>query len=525
MPTAAPTAPFARRKLEVALVVAGLSGFIALSYEIVWYRVLSVMTRGLASTFGILLAVYLVGIAVGSRIAGFFCRDERRESRELAVLAGFVAVANAIAALVVPAFAWSAKFTDYRLGLAVVAVGAACLGAILPLVSHFAIEPDERAGARLSYVYLANIIGSAAGSLFTGFVLMDHLPLASIARGLTIAGFFLASALLLLGPRGSRALGAHGAIALAVVGAVVLMPRLYDRVYERLILKWADDGKQRFAQVVETKSGVITVLDDGTIYGGGTYDGVLNTQIQKNDLNGILRAYAVHAIHPAPRDVLMVGLSGGAWAQVVAHLPAVEKLTIVEINPGYVEVVRTHPEVSSLLTNPKVTIEFDDGRRWLSRHPGRKFDFIVMNTTLHWRAHATSILSAEFMELARKHLAPGGVFYFNTTDSYDVQLTAATLFPHLLRIANFIAVSEGPFAFDRPRWKRLFETMTIDGKPVLDLSLESDRKVLEELGGYNDMEPRWSILQRYTKEIPKRVVTDDNMVVEWEDPLLYPKPE
>lgn len=511
-----------RRKLEVALVIAGLSGFISLSYEIVWYRVLSVMTRGLASTFGILLAVYLVGIAVGARIAGFFCKEERGQRRELVILAGFVAVANAIAALVVPAFAWSAKFTDYRFGLVVVAVGAACLGAILPLVSHFAIEPDERAGARLSYVYLANIVGSAAGSLFTGFVLMDHLPLASIARVLTIAGFVLASGILLLGR--SRAAG-HAAIAIAVVGAVVLMPRLYDRVYERLILKWADDGKQRFAQVVETKSGVITVLEDGTIYGGGTYDGVLNTQIQKNDLNGILRAYAVHAIHPAPREVLMVGLSGGAWAQVVAHLPAVEKLTVVEINPGYVEVVRTHPEVSSLLTNPKVTIEYDDGRRWLQRHPDRKFDFIVMNTTLHWRAHATSILSAEFMGIARRHLAPGGVFYFNTTDSYDVQLTAATLFPHLLRIANFIAVSETPFEFDRPRWKRLFETMTVDGKPVLDLSLDSDKKVLEELAGYNDMEPRWSILQRYTKEIPKRVVTDDNMVVEWEDPLLYPKPE
>ena len=50
--TTAPSS-LGNRKLEIALVIAGISGFISLSYEIVWYRVLSVMTRGLASTFGI----------------------------------------------------------------------------------------------------------------------------------------------------------------------------------------------------------------------------------------------------------------------------------------------------------------------------------------------------------------------------------------------------------------------------------------------------------------------------------------
>jgi hypothetical protein len=104
-----------------------------------------------------------------------------------------------------------------------------------------------------------------------------------------------------------------------------------------------------------------------------------------------------------------------------------------------------------------------------------------------------------------------------------VQLTAAKTFPHFKRITNFVAVSDSPFDFDRERWARMLQTMTIEGKPVLDLSKESDQKLLYELRGFNDMEPAWSILDRYEKT--HRIVTDDNMVTEWVQPLRYPEPE
>ena len=55
----------------------------------------------------------------------------------------------------------------------------------------------------------------------------------------------------------------------------------------------------------------------------------------------------------------------GAWTQVLAHLPSVERLTVLEINPAYLELVRRYPEVSSLLSNPKVEIVINDARRWI----------------------------------------------------------------------------------------------------------------------------------------------------------------
>lgn len=505
-------------KLRLALGIAALSGFTALSYEMVWYRVLAVMTGGVASAFGLLLAAYLFGLAIGSRVSSSLCHEADGGPRVLRLLAAFAAVANIVAALVVPTFAWSARFTDYRFGLVIVAVGAAFLGAVLPLVSHFGIEPDDRAGARLSYVYLANILGSSAGSLVTGFVLMDVMPLVAIDRFLAVLGFALPLALVAMAklPR-AQAVGAYAAIAAAAALAIVATPRLHDRLYERLVYKDEYDGRTRFEQIVENKSGVIAVAEDGTVYGGGSYDGVLNTSLENNDRNGIVRAYIVGAIHPAPRDMLVVGLSGGAWTQVVLHLPDVEHVTVVEINPGYAEVVARHPEVAGILRNPKATLVVDDGRRWLQRNPDRRFDFILMNTTLHWRAHATNILSAEFMDIARRHLNAGGVFYFNTTDSLDVQLTAAHVFPHVLRIANFIAASDSAFNFDRERWRRILETTQIEGKPALDRTTASGRKVFDELLGYNDIAPRWAIIEHYTKLAAD--VTDDNMLVEWRKPF------
>jgi spermidine synthase len=398
-------------------------------------------------------------------------------------------------------------------------------------VSHFGIKPDDRAGERLSYVYLANIVGSSAGSLVTGFVFMDAWPLRTIGAVIALVGMALVAVLVFLsdltGPRRGGALIAVAAVAVALFA---LTPRAYDRIWERLLYKSKLEPDTTFAEVIETKSGVITVTRDGTVYGGGAYDGRFNTSIRW-DRNGILRAYAVGALHPAPKKMLMIGLASGSWATVLANMPGLEHLTIVEINPGYTKLVANHPEVAGILTNPKVEIVIDDGRRWLHRHPDQRFDVIVMNTTWHWRAHITNLLSTEFMELARAHLAQGGMFYFNTTSSDDVKKTAVTTFPYAMRVYNFMAVSDSPLVFDRDRWARTLGDYTIGGEPAIDRNTDDGKKFFDEMLEYADgihrpptddgLESRESVLARTAGAT---VVTDDNMVAEWREVLRFQEP-
>ncbi len=517
----------------IALLAAGAAGFIALSYEIVWYRVVSFLTWSAPASFGVLLGFYLFGLALGSIGSRVFCRESSKgKLSSLRPLAAFVFFANVIGFFVVPSITRAAHSASPVLPLLAVALAAGLLGAVLPLLAHFAIAPDDRAGQRLSYLYVANIVGSACGSLITGFVFMDKLSLTQVSELLMCVGFTVAAALYAASKPGAGSAAVGFFVAGGVAAAfIMLTPSAYDRVYERLYYK-TEFKDQTFAEVVETKSGVIAVSTDGTVFGGGAYDGRLNTSIV-HDRNGIVRAYAIGAMHPNPREVIMIGLSSGSWAQVIANNPHVEHMTIIEINPGYLDIIKKYPDVASILTNPKIDIQIDDGRRWLRRHPDRTADLLVMNTTYHWRAHATNLLSNEFMEIARAHMKPGGIFFFNTTSSDDVQKTAMSAYAYGLRIINFVAVSDSPFTLDKDRWRELMAHYTIDGRPCIDTSTDAGRSLLDDLVNMPDtmrlapvqgwgMESRESILARTEAA---KIITDDNMVVEFRQPLRFPEPD
>ncbi len=524
----APPTHFNTRGFWFALLLSALCGYIALSYEILWYRVYSFSSGGIARAFALLLGCYLLGIALGSLGSRRFCR-ESAAAKQVASLSGFVLFANLASYLLVPAAALIGCALHWGVSFPLVAVAAGLLGATFPLICHIAITPDARAGEGLSYLYLANIVGSALGSLITGFVLMDHWSLGGISLFLALLGIALSLVLLLAADHrmrnGNLLTTRAAAIALIAVAIAVVQPRLFDGVYERLYFKQKYAG-QRFAHLEENKSGVVSVTQDGEIQGGGVYDGVFSTDLV-NDRNMIVRAYALSLLHESPRDVLMVGLSSGSWAQVIANHPQLDKLTTVEINPAYLKVIPQYPGEAGVLKNPKMTTVIDDGRRWLARNPERKFDFIVMNTTFNWRANATNLLSTEFLRLVRGHLNRGGVFFYNTTGSDEAQRTGALEYPYALRFINFMAVSDSPIAFDRQRWERVLREYRIEGRPVFDLADSRQQTRLAKVVGLADslsagygpakptglnLETRDGILSR-TRGVP--TITDDNMGTEW----------
>lgn len=479
--------------MRLGTVLAFLSGFIALSQEIAWFRVYSFASGASADAFALMLCAYLLGIALGALAAHRLCADDAGRGRMLRQ-ASWLFAASATAFLVPPALAGvTASLESWQLGLPLVIVASGLLGAVFPLVSHASVVPDARSGANFSYLYLANIVGSAAGSLVTGFWLLDRWPLERVALALALVSLAAAAA---LRPRLILPAGAAAAACIALAG------QLYGGLYEKLQFKSGYQPGERFARVVENRGGVITVTADGTVYGGGVYDGAYNVS-PVADVNGIVRAYALAGLHAAPREVLMIGLSTGSWAMVVAEQPGVERLTIVEINPGYLDLLAHYPAVAALPRHPKVTIEIDDGRRWLVRHAGRRFDAVVVNGTMHWRANATNLLSREFLALVRGALNEGGVYYFNTTGSLRAARTAGDAFRHIAGIGNFVAASDAPLALDLERFKRRMASWT-PGEV---------EKIAAKLGG-----------ELYIPEaaLRKRVgnaaaITDDNMGSEWRE--------
>jgi len=495
--------------LGSAMLIAALTGFIALSCELLWYRVVSFLTGSAPWAFGILLGAYLAGVAAASAVTQRLCERPSRVRGGAALVAGFVIVADAAAYLTVPALAACAVAGAWLLSLGLAGAAAGLLGAVLPLVVHFAVPPDRLAGARVSYVYLADIVGSALGSAVTGYLLLDLWPLRTVATARAAVGVAGAGGLLTSATegRGARLAGAVAAAAL-VSAAIAGAPALYDGIWERLQLKREYDGR-RFAEVVENRHGVITVSDDGVVWGNGAYDGAFSVDPVRGH-NGIIRAYAVAGLHPAPRRVLVVGIGSGSWTQVLAQLPGVEHITVIEINPGYLSLIARHREVRSVLTNPRVEIVIDDGRRWLTRHPDARFDVVVANTSIHWRANTTNLLSQEYVALVKAHLAPGGVYYFNTTFYGPARETALAALARGLEVGSMLAASDEPITFDVDRVRRLLQEVRFEDLPgaVVDARREADRRLLESL-------PLRVRPVRAREGVDTPLVTDDNMLPEW----------
>ncbi len=524
------TGPHQTIPLWAGMLLAGASGFVALAYEILWYRLYAYASGGTAQCFAQVLAFYLFGIAYGASAVRSASKDKLGHDGRRAMAAGaeVTLLAGIGAFLIGPMLGvWVSHVLIFPV-FAIFAV-AALLGAAFPLLAHATIDPGAKVGRGVSLLYLSNIAGSTLGSFLVGFVILDHWSTRAASVFLLLLG--LAIALVFAAFAGWRVRKKVFAAEFAVCVALALCAGpLFSGMYERLLFKTTYKPGMQFAETVENRSGVIAVYrgptefgyDAETVFGGGAYDGRFNTGLLQ-DSNGLFRAYAVLGMGPRPRRVLMIGLASGSWAQVIANDPDVEEFTIVEINPGYLGLIRERGEVASLLTNPKVHIVIDDGRRWLVAHPEQQFDDIVMNSSFHWRANITNLLSVEFMRLARAHLNPGGMLFYNTTFSPQVLATGIAEFPYALRVSSFLAVSDSPLKLDKDRWRAVLSAYRIDGRPVFDLSHPAQQAAMARVLHLADeldqpkgnLESRASLAARL-KGV--RLVTDDNMATEWVDP-------
>ncbi|MGF6310749.1 putative membrane-bound spermidine synthase [Bradyrhizobium sp. i1.8.4] len=285
--------------MPFAMLLAALGGFVSLSYEIFLFRAASFTSGSSSLAFAIVLSGFLAGVAGGAYNAGNVC-VKLSPADAIGVTARSLIWANVVGAAFLPIVTQLAglSFGAIPLMLAATYLIARQWGALLPYLSHFAIAADECAGMQTALLYSANIAGCAAGAVITGFVLTNCLGLQQISILLLALGTVCA---LLLIFRSATVAGVRGravAVAVAVLFAgTIIAPPLSGHLFENLQNRAISD--HAFADVVENRSGVITVDTDGTVYGNGMYDGRFNTSL-KTDRNGIIRPYALSLFSPGP---------------------------------------------------------------------------------------------------------------------------------------------------------------------------------------------------------------------------------
>jgi spermidine synthase len=480
-------------------------GFLSLSAEILWVRVVGFAYYTHPFAFSFVLSCYLGGIALGAACGKRLCARVGNLYLAAALTLVVAALVDALTPLVIVEFlAGDGPGRLLKFALAI-AAGAAVKSVLFPIAHHLgSVAQGPRVGRSVSRVYFGNIVGATLGPLVTGFFALDRLG--------TDECFVLSGAVCLLlslacllrsGRRAWVAAPLGAALLLALLAAPAVRPGPGS-------LALLAVGREALTHFAANRHGIVhtayTPAGD-YVFGGNVYDGMAAANVDV-DRSRLYRVYMLALLHPHPRRVLEIGLSAGAWVRALEGFPEVERIDVVEINPAYLGLITQYPELTALLADPRLRIHIDDGRRWLKRHPEERYDLIVQNTTYYWRANTSNLLSREYLADVRRHLAPGGVMCANTTGSFDVLATAQAVFPYAYRYANFLYAADRPLA-PEPAW--LGRVRRPDGALFVP-GAAGPLSVAGRLAAAR-LEPAAAFIARH--DVDAEVITDDNLLSEY----------
>ena len=174
--------------IALILLLFFMSGALALTYQVVWSRMMMHIFGSTAIAIGTVLAAFMTGMAIGSFKIGPIAD---RSANGLRLYAG-LEVAIALTALVShlllsqinPAHeavfrllgSSAANFGLMRFILAflLVLMPTVLMGATLPVLASYLVDSQARVGVKISTLYASNTIGAVAGVLLTGFFLIGH---------------------------------------------------------------------------------------------------------------------------------------------------------------------------------------------------------------------------------------------------------------------------------------------------------------------------------------------------------------
>jgi spermidine synthase len=412
----------ARTRIYVAIAA---SGFCALAAEVVWTRMLALVFGATVYTFSIVLAIFLVGLGLGSTAGAALVRRSRTAIETLGwcQLLTAVCIAWSTRALSTQLPFWPANATDgadiwsvFRVdtlrGLYAIMPAPLLWGASFPLALAAAMKGSSNSDALVGRVYAANTIGAIAGALGTSLLFVPWLGSQHTQQ--MMMAIAVASGLLLLVPpparSGTRVTGIG--VSLALVWLVTLVPALPAILvaYGRHSAAWAGhageiiyvgEGTHASIAVSRRENGVLNYHNAGKIQASSE---PADMRLQR------MLGHLTTLVPSRPRSVLVIGCGAGVTAGAVSVNPAVERVTIVDIEPLVPRVAAQFmgPVNHDVLTNPKVRVIADDARHFLQTTT-EKFDAITSDPLDPWVKGAATLYTREFFETARRHLNPGGV--------------------------------------------------------------------------------------------------------------------
>jgi spermidine synthase len=385
--------------IPIPLLVTGLLG---IGYEVLVVRVLSQVAENTVYTFAILLAIYLVGTALGAAIYGRLFNmhaaqplgDRLLRLLVAACLLGMLGLAGAMALK-----ASVIGFLGGGMAAALVAEALLATLAFLPptlimgaLFSHLATHA-RNAGIGFGRTLGVNTLGAAfAAPLFGVWVLP--------AMGPNSALLLVAAGYLALASRRAWSASAHWATLAALVLMALWAPSLaiVDVPEDGRLLSYRQ-GVMATVSVVQDARGVASLHIDNRQQEGSS--ATLFSDARQALLPSLL--------HPAPRHALFLGLGTGVTASWAAEDRALQ-VDAVELLPDVIEASAYFRQLlRSPMDNPRLRLIGADARRFV-RTSRDRYDIIVSDNFHPARSGSGALYTVEHFASVRDRLAGDGLF-------------------------------------------------------------------------------------------------------------------
>ena len=425
--------PGAARVVYVAI---ALSGLTALGAEVVWTRLLSLIFGATAYTFSLILAVFLIGLGIGSTLGSALARNVPNPRTALGWCQLGLCVTLAWAAYatsgslpywpinpsipsswpstlpIAKEIPWLMFQLDLMRAIWVMLPGAILWGASFPLALAGIAARGQDSARLVGGVYAANTVGAIFGALVTGLVLIGFFG-SQVAQQALI-GVAALSGLLLLTAPGASSIPAPALVIVVAIGAG-LFARFVPEVpgiliaYGRYAATWVGqneiiykgEGITASVAVSRTPNGVLNYHNAGKVQA--------SSEPQDMRLQRML-GHITTLVPKSPSRVLVIGCGAGVTAGAVSVDPKVTNQTIAEIEPLVPRVVSKYfsEHNFSVVTNPKVHVQFDDARHYLLTTK-ETFDAVTSDPLDPWVKGAATLYTREFFNEVKRHLNPGGV--------------------------------------------------------------------------------------------------------------------
>jgi hypothetical protein len=408
------------------LSAASVAGFVLCLMELVWYRMLGPLLGGSVFTFGVILAIALLGIGLGGLVYGLRSRGVTATLNGFAWTCMFEAVCVGIpyalgdrvavlAAVLRPVgdISFGLRVAGWTLVAGIVVLPAALVSGVqFTLLIGLMGRGGRNVARDVGRVYAANTAGAIAGSLAGGFGMIPLLtapgcwrfvvwallvtgvlaivldlrrrPLAAMAPALLAV-----VAWLLVRAEGPTAAWRHSPIGAGRVDVSRLRSPNDVVAWEhdcRRAISWEKDGRES-SVALDRADGLAFIVN-------GKVDGSVRGDAGTAVMAGIVGAM----LHPHPTRAMVIGLGTGETAGWLAAIDSITDVDVAELESAILEVARQSAPVNhAALDNPKVHVEIGDARELLltSRH---RYSILMSEPSNPYRAGVASLFTQSYYE-------------------------------------------------------------------------------------------------------------------------------